>query len=179
MSLFRRSLMVAPLGLLVLAGCLKGGDDVIGEADRIAPLAMGYYDYCQDGTCTDSFLFLNADKKFYTLIKDEEATTAEVATLDAKRILVKASNGMGGGLLVGTVSADGTKVVMRQPDCDRIKGALEPYLNEHKELHADDDICQVNTMDQAKKYIALVDAKAPGAYDPAKETTLTLKRKVN
>ena len=83
-----------------------------------------------------------------------------------------------GGMLVGEKISE-TKFVVRQPDCDRIKGALEPYLKEHADLHADDDVCEVKDLDQAKRYVALIDERAPGAYDPDKELTLTLVKKVD
>ena len=85
---------------------------------------------------------------------------------------------MGGGLQVGEKTGENSMTI-RQPDCDRIKGALEPYLKEHPELHADDDVCEVENIDQAKAYVALIEERAPGAYDPDKELTLTLVKKVD
>jgi len=167
---------IAPL--LLLGGCLKGDSDVIPDDARAAPMAMGRYESCEEGECKNAFLYLDPESKGYVLIRGEEATTAELAPLGGKRFLVYASASMGGGMLVGEKISE-TKFVVRQPDCDRIKGALEPYLKEHADLHADDDVCEVKDLDQAKRYVALIDERAPGAYDPDKELTLTLVKKVD
>jgi len=167
---------IAPL--LLLGGCLQGDSDVIPDADRAAPLAMGRYQSCTGEECEDAFLYLDPKSKGYVLIRGEEATTAEAFALGKNRFLIYGSAAMGGGLQVGEKTGENSMTV-RQPDCDRIKGALEPYLKEHAELHADDDVCEVENIEQAKKYVALIEERAPGAYDPDKELKLTLVKKVD
>lgn len=170
--------MAAAASLLTLGGCLQGDSDVIADDMRAAPFAMGHYESCEAGECKDAFLYRNPETKGYVLIRGDEATPAEAAPLGGKRFLVQASSSSNNVMLVAEKISD-EKFIVRQPDCDRIKGALEPYLNEHPELHAEDDVCKIENWDQAKAYIALIDKRAPGAYDPDKELTLTLKRKVD
>ena len=172
------SIIAAAASLLLLAGCLQGDGDVIPNDKRVTPFAMGHYESCEAGECKNAFLYRDPDTKGYVLIRGDEANAAEVAPLGGKRLLIHASSSSNDVMLVAEQITP-EKFIVRQPDCDRIKGALEPYLLEHPELHAADEVCKVENWDQAIKYIALLEKRAPGAYDPDKELTLTLKRKVD
>ncbi|MBB5686258.1 hypothetical protein [Sphingobium boeckii] len=178
MRVRKLSTIAATASLLLLGGCLQGDSDVIPDDKRAAPFAMGHYESCEAGECKNAFLYRDPETKGYVLIRGDEANVAEAAPLGGRRYLIHAASASNSALLVAERVSD-EKFIVRQPDCDRIKGALEPYLNAHPELHAEDDVCKVENWDQAMAYIALIDKRAPGAYDPDKELTLTLKRKVD
>jgi hypothetical protein len=182
MTAFRRTAAAATALLaLPLAGCLQGSSDTIPDEARAAPLPMGYYKSCKGERaqdCGTAFLYLDPEKKNYVLIKgDDSPSQVEAAALGSKRFLIYSKSDFGGGLVIGEQTGPASMIV-RQPDCDRIKGAMEPFLKAHPELHAEDELCQLDTLDQAKKFIAAMDAKAPGAYDPDEQITLTLDRAV-